>query len=182
MSVDPAFAATAASSWFPKLAGATPEAVLIPCIPALCSYLLQDGVVLPPSFRPPPSGGSSSSDVSDDDSDDSDDGGRPKPLREVADFPDLAAAIQVLGSGTLLPPGPGAPTDCLVWLGVADCDRSSRRARCIPAAELERADRCGVAVGRRHAALQDRGASAAAAERIGQDRRCLADGGALTPR
>jgi hypothetical protein len=89
----------ACSWWYPRVAGrgATLKSTLLPLPPGFAEYLLQDGVVLPPSFREAvdTTAEDSWSDHSETDSDcDSEDDDSTASAPQPADFPELAAQLQ----------------------------------------------------------------------------------------
>eukprot|EP01043_Picozoa_sp_COSAG02_P022641 COSAG02_NODE_1183_length_14014_cov_4.551707_1_plen_462_part_00 len=89
----------ACSWWYPRVAGrgATLKSTLLPLPSGFANFLLQDGVVLPPSFREGADAAAedSWSDQSETDSDsDTEDDDIAASSRQPADFPELAAKLQ----------------------------------------------------------------------------------------
>ena len=117
----------ACSWWYPRVAGrgATLKSTLLPLPPGFAEYLLQDGVVLPPSFREAVTATAedSWSDQSEVDSEcdsDSEDDGVAAGALQPADFPELAqqlqAAIDASGRAGVFPRLTwSAPTDA-AWI------------------------------------------------------------------
>ena len=124
----------ACSWWYPRVAGrgATLKSTLLPLPPGFAEYLLQDGVVLPPSFREAVNATAedSWSDRSETDSEcDSEDDGIAAGALRPADFPELAqqlqAAIDASGRAGVFPRLTwSAPTDA-AWIA-ADSTLSCR--------------------------------------------------------
>ena len=128
----------ACSWWYPRVAGrgATLKSTVLPLPPGFAEFLLQDGVVLPPSFREAAQGTAADDSWSDqseeDDSDsDSDSGSEEADTRPAvpADFPELArqlqAAIDTSGRAGVFPRLTwSAPTDA-AWMA-ADSTLSCR--------------------------------------------------------
>jgi hypothetical protein len=85
----------ACSWWYPRVAGrgATLKSTLLPLPPGFAKFLLQDGVVLPPSFREGTDATAEDS-WSDQSETDSEDDGIAASSCQPADFPELAAKLQ----------------------------------------------------------------------------------------